>query len=294
MTQYLDFQDFVERSVAKNPAANLYFLLDHGGLPGLYRQLSKTSTTWVSLFDGTTESNSLAVAPILVLAGSDGALRLPLSFCKWISENGTYSSSVMMLSSPLKIGQLRDRLKARLNVRLSGDMEAMLRFFDPRVFESLIRVLDAEQAMVFLSVARKWWYVDRGGTIKSVDSTFIDVMSPEDALKLSASQEFTLIDFCEADQVLKGLRENASNSFEKLDPSLQYEFVVSNIDEAKSVGLLSLNDLILYNVAVLIVGKSSANESQWSNLMNAVKSEPSKFSELVMCLEGGAGSGGVK
>jgi uncharacterized membrane protein (UPF0136 family) len=294
MTRFLDFRDFVEGSVAENPAANLYFLLDHGGLPGLYRQLSKTSTMWVSLFDGMAESNSLAVAPILVLAGSGGAVRLPLSLCKWISANGTYSSSVMMLSSPLEIGQLRDRLKTRLNVRLSEDMDAMLRFFDPRVFESLIGVLDVEQAMVFLSAARKWWYVDRSGTIKSVDSTFNDVTSADEALSLSASQEFALVDSCEPDQVLKGLRENASSSLEKLDLASQHEFVVANIGDAKSVGLRSLNDLILYNVAVLTVGRSPANESQWSNLMDAVKLEPSKFSELVMCLEGDAVTGGVR
>ena len=293
MTLFLDLQDFAESSVAEN-SANLYFLLDHGGLPGLHRQLSKTSTSWVSLFEGTTEAISLAVAPILVLAGSDGAVRLPLSICKWISENGTYSSSVMMLSSPLEIGQLRDRLKTRLNVCLSEGMDAMLRFFDPRVFESLIGVLDAEQAMVFLSVAQKWWYVDRSGTIKSVDSTFNDVASADEVLNLSASQEFALADSCEPDQVLKGLRENSTSALENLDLARQYEFVVSNINEAKSVGLRSLNDLILYNVAVLTVGRPPANESQWSNLMNAVKLEPSKFSELVMCLEDGAVTEGVK
>lgn len=293
MTRLVDFENVVEGNVAESPA-NLYFLLDHGGLPGLHRQLSKTSTTWVSLFDGTTESSSLAVAPILVLAGSNGAVRLPLSLCKWISEYGTHSSSVMMLSSPLEIGQLRDRLKVRLNVRLSGNMDAMLSFFDPRVFESLIGVLDAEQASVFLSVAQRWWYVDRSGTIKSVDSMFNDVASGDEALNFSASQEFALVDSCEPDQVLEGLRENAPGSFEKLDPARQYEFVVSNINEAKCLGLRSLNDLILYNVAVLTVGKSPANESQWSNLMNAVKLEPSKFSELVMCLEGGAVTEGMK
>jgi hypothetical protein len=238
--------------------------------------------------------NSLAVAPILVLAGSDGAVRLPLGLCKWISESGTYSSSLMMLSSPLEIGQLKDRLKARLNVCISGDMDAMLRFFDPRVFESLMGVLDAEQAKVFLSVARKWWYVDRSGAIRSVDSMFNDVASADEALNLSASQEFALVDSCEPDQVLNGLRENASSYLENLDVARQYEFVVSNINEAKSFGLRSLNDLILYNVAVLTVGKSPANESQWSNLMNAVEMEPSKFSELVMCLEGGAVTEGVK
>ena len=292
MTRFLDLQDFAERSIAENPA-NLYFLLDHGGLPGLYRELARTSTSWMSLFEGTTEANSLAVAPILVLAGSDGAMRLPLSLCKWISENGTYSSSVMMLLSPLEIGQLRERLKFRLNVCLSEGMDAMLRFFDPRVFESLIGVLGAKQAMVFLSAAQKWWYVDRSGTIKSVDSMFNDVASADEALNLSASQEFALVDSCEPDQVLKGLRENASSSLEKLDVARQHEFVVSNIYEAKSIGLRSLSDLILYNVAVLTVGKSPSNESQWSNLTNAVKLGPSKFSELVMCLEGGAVTEGV-
>jgi hypothetical protein len=57
----------------------------------------------------------------------------------------------------------------------------MLRFFDPRVFQSQICILDAKQVSAFLSVAKKWWYVDRSGFIKSInldfhDSTRWDVM----------------------------------------------------------------------------------------------------------------------
>nr|WP_081983746.1 DUF4123 domain-containing protein [Massilia sp. JS1662] len=294
MSHYLDIQEFVKTRVAENPASNLYFLLDHGGLPGLHRQLSKTSTIWVSLFDGTSESSSLAVAPILVLAATDGAVQLPFSLSQWISENGTYSSSVMMLSSPLEITQLSERLKARLNVRLSGDMEAMLRFFDPRVFQSLIGILDAEQWNVFLSVAQKWWYVDRSGFIKSLNSGFNDARCRDKSLVLSAAQEFSLVDACEADQVLNALRENVSDTLQKLNISLQYDFVVSNIEEAKRFGLQSLDDLILYNVTVLLMGKSLLTEVKWSDLKHAGKLDPSKFSELVVSLENDVVSGGAK
>jgi hypothetical protein len=294
MNNYLDFQRFAANFAANNPASNLYFLLDHGGLPGLHRQLLSTSASWGSLFSGTNETNSLEVAPILVLAGSDGVVHVPFVLSKWISENGTYSSSVMMLSSPLDLEQLRGRLATRLNVRLSGNMDAMLRFFDPRVFQALIEVLDVEQVNVFLSPAQRWWYVDRRGIVKDIEGTFSDAVCMDAPLVLSASQEFRLIDSCEVDQVLRSLRENAPNLIRKLDFALQYDFVVSNINEAKGVGLKSLDDLVLYNVVVLTMGSRFLSEDKWSNLINAVRLDPSRFSELVVCLEDGALDGELK
>ncbi|WP_020651644.1 DUF4123 domain-containing protein [Massilia niastensis] len=193
MSSRIDFRVIAEESLAEYPTSNLYFLLDHGGLPGLYRQLSRSSLGWTSLFDSTREANALAVAPFLILAGSNGQLRMSRSFLEWLGENGTYSSTVIMLSSPLQIEPMTSRLTARLDVRISENMEAMLRFFDPRVLESLIEILSVEQAKEFFSPAQAWRYVDRAGRMAGV-TTFFNVQENFSApLVLSQQQEFALL-----------------------------------------------------------------------------------------------------
>jgi hypothetical protein len=285
MSLYIDFRGFADNCVAENENSNLYFLLDHGGLPGLHQQLLTFSVSWASLFDGTNESNALAVAPMLVPVGREGRVQLPVGLFRWLSEHGSYSSSVIILLSPLDLAELKDRLAFRLNIRLSENTDAMLRFFDPRVFQSLIGVLNVDQANNFLGVAQRWWYVDRGGELNCINSNFNDGASLDELLILDASQEFSMVDSCEVDHILMSLRENAPDLLRKINLPLQYEFVKSNINEARNCGLQSVEDLILYNVAALTVGESSLSEEKWRDLMRAVKLSPTKFSELVLRLE---------
>lgn len=118
MSTPIDFRALAQDIVASHPDGNLYFLIDHAGLPGLHRQLTSSSTQWASLFDYGREASALQVAPLLVLAGSQVKLRMSRSLFSWIGDRGTYSSAVVLLTSPLDMATLRDRLAARLDISL--------------------------------------------------------------------------------------------------------------------------------------------------------------------------------
>lgn len=284
MSTHIDFRAVAEESLAAHPTSNLYFLLDHGGLPGLHRQLKNSSAEWVTLFDRTHEANALDVAPFLVSIGSNGQLRMFRSLFEWIGKNGTYTSTVIMLSSPLKIQSLQSRLTARLDVGISEDMKAMLRFFDPRIFEGLMNVLSPEQLNTFLAPAEKWWYVDRAGKLMSLEATFNAIEKSAAPLVLSAKQEFDLVDASEPDRVLASLRENVPELIQKLPLSNQYAFVATNFKTARSNGLISIADLVLYNIVVLVKGIDFVKGATWSTLMDDVKSKSIDFLEVVSSL----------
>lgn len=254
MSPYIDIRIVAQESLADRPESNLYLLLDHGGLPGLHRKLQKSSARWASLFDCTNEANALVVAPILILIGSNGRLQMSRSLFEWVAKNGTYTSTVIMLSSPLQIESLRNRLAAGLDVRLSEDMKAMLRFFDPRIFEGLMKVLSVEQLATFLAPAEKWWYVDRAGKLTSVEAKFNAVDESAVPLELSAEQEFDLIEASDPDRVLASLRDNVPDLIQTQPLSAQYDFVARNLHVARGAGLTSIADFVLYNMVVLIKG----------------------------------------
>jgi hypothetical protein len=255
MTSCIDFRAVAEELLVAHPTSNLYFLLDHAGLPGLHRQLLRTSAKWASLFDNTKEANALAVAPILVLATSEGRLQMSRSLFKWIGENGTYTSTVTMLSSPLGLEPLKSRLAARLNVRLSEDMEAMLRFFDPRVLEGLIKILSAEQAKEFFSPASAWRYVDRTGNLVEIATNFHIQEILSTPLVLSQQQEFALIDASEIDQVIDLLRSNLPKLTAALPLSELYGFVSQKLTQSRQDGIDSILKSTLYIAALLSEGE---------------------------------------
>jgi hypothetical protein len=284
MNPCIDLRAIAQASLAERPESNLYFLLDHGGLPGLHRQLQKSSAEWVSLFDCTNEANALVVAPILISIGGNGKLQMSRSLFEWIGKNGTYTSTVIMLSSPLQIELLRKRLTSRLDVQISEDMKAMLRFFDPRTFEGLMTVLSPEQLATFLAPAERWWYVDRVGKLMSVEARFNAVDESTVPLELSTKQEFDLIEASDPDRVLASLRENVPDLIQKQPLSAHYDFVATNLQAARNSGLTSLADFVLYNIVVLIKGLDFIRSETWSSLMDEVASKPADFMELVSSL----------
>lgn len=254
MTAYIDFRRFAEEHLAAHPATHLYMLLDHAGLPGLYRQIARTSADWVSLFDGTSERNSLEAAPILVSIGESGRLRASRRFFDWIRQNGTFGSSVIMLSSPLELSAMKRRLGTRLDVKLSENMDGILRFFDPRVLESLIKALSEEQAELFFSPASVWWYVDRGGRLICHSSVFADVDRFSPPMELSQEQEFALLEASEVDQVLHLLKENVPSSLDNVPVSEEYRTVESIVLEAKRDGIEDVPKITLYVTFRLVQG----------------------------------------
>jgi hypothetical protein len=255
----INFVTVIEEHMAAHPDAQLYFLLDHAGLPGLLCKLNSCRMQWVSLFDGTRESTALAAAPLLVFTGRQG-VPLPRLFLDWIAQHGAYASAVTLLDSPLAIDALRRRLVARLDITLSENMDTMLRFFDPRVLAQLRTTLTADQAPAFFGVAAHWWYIDRAGVLKHFDSVFF----PDDAdyipLVLRQEQEFELVDASEADYVLAQLHRIVPNLMDGIPLSERYVTVAQSIVAARKTGLTSHHEFIVHAVKERTHAKTSERE----------------------------------
>ena len=241
------FRAVIDGHLATHPDAQLYFLLDHAGLPGLLRKLDSHRLQWVSLFDGTRESGALAVAPILVFVGRMES-QLPRLFFDWVAQHGAYASAVTLLDSPLAIDVLQRRLVARLESKLSENMDVMLRFFDPRILAQLRTTLTPEQAAAFFGVAAHWWYLDRAGVLWDFDTNFASTDAAEVPLVLCPEQEFALIDASEADQTLALLNRKLPNLMEKIPLPERYEKVFNRISDAKKLGLESIHDFMIHIV----------------------------------------------
>lgn len=271
MSARIDFRAVTEALLAARPMSSVYFLLDHAGMPGLHRRLRGSTVTWSSLFEGSQEANAVQVAPFLVLAGSEGRLRMFRDMFRWIGENGTYSSSVVMLTSPLDMATLRHRLATRLDLKLSQDMEAMLRFYDPRVLESLFKILPAGQAEAFFSPAESWAYVDRSGKLVSVATVFDANQNFNVPLVLGEKEEFALLEACEIDQVLDLLRQNVPVLMATLPVAEHSTFVDRAIGTAKQYGVDSVYKFSLYAAVGLSQGEAFINGSRGIQFLENLK-----------------------
>lgn len=279
MSACIDFRAVTEELLAARPMSSVYFLLDHAGMPGLHRRLRNSSVQWSSLFDGSNEANALQVAPFLVLAASEGHLRMFRDLFTWIGENGTYSSSVVMLTSPLDMATLRHRLATRLDLGLSENMEAMLRFYDPRVLESLFRILPVEQARTFFSPAESWAYVDRAGKLVSVATAFDAEDNFCAPLVLGEQEEFALLEACEIDQVLDLLRQNTPALMATHSLADQSTFVDRAIGTARQHGVDSVYKFSLYAAVGLRHGEGFVNGPQGRRFLEKLKQDDFDFQD---------------
>jgi hypothetical protein len=273
MSGALDLHRAAQDILAAQPATQLFFLLDHGGLPGLQRRLAHDQAQWASLFDGSRQESALSVAPLLVHAGSAGAVRLSRSLLAWLAEHGTYSSSIILLTSPHDLATLRARLAARLDLKLSQNMDALLRFFDPRVLASLIRILPAAQATPFFSPADSWCYVDRAGKLVSVPTAFDHHERFYPPLVLAESEEFALLAACEIDQVLHLLRETVPIALSALPLSAQPAFVERAIAMAKMKGIDSVFKCSLFAALCLVQGSALMEGAPGQNFLDALTAD---------------------
>jgi hypothetical protein len=251
MESTINFRTVIADYLVAHPDAHLYFLLDHSGLLGLLRKLDSSKLHWVSLFDDTRESTALAVAPILVDVAVPGG-PLPSLLLDWIAEHGAYSSVVTMLDSPLPFDMLQHRLAARLDIKLSEEMNAMLRFFDPRILAQLRETLTPEQADAFFSVASHWWFIDRAGKLVGFKTAYTVTDGAAAPLKLSQAQEFAMVDASVADQVLALLHKHVPNLMDKIPLAERYGFASQEVFKAKKEGLESIQAILVHVAKKLI------------------------------------------
>jgi hypothetical protein len=262
----------------------LYGLVDHAGLPGLAAKLVESRSEWISLFDSE-DPDILSVAPLLfrISTRHDGLAQR--RFVRWLVQHGTYANSVVLFASPLALQPLAVRLMARLEAVLPENMDIVLRYFDPRVFEALMTVLSAEQKQVFLSVAEHWWFVDRRGQLQDVSAKFHKADQFAAPLILSAAQETALLDASEPDQVAQLLQSGAPDAYETLRQGERHDFILRHMVAARQFGVAATHELSLYCALALLHGEYFAWETKWLFALQEVKEKKMSLTDAAIQVE---------
>jgi hypothetical protein len=149
----------------------------------------------------------------------------------------------------------------------------MLRFYDPRVLESLLEILPAGQARIFFSPADSWRYVDRTGKLSGVITAFDAVDNFSAPLVLSEQHEFALLEACEVDQVLDLLRQNLPKLIARLPLSDQATFVSKAISTARQHGIDSIFKFSLYAAISLSQGEKCMAGLHGTRLLDELKQD---------------------
>lgn len=152
----------IESLCARTGVAHIDVLVDHAGwghsvLPAM--GVIQPFVSWYSLFTDTPEQHLLEQAPIL--------MRLHLehsSHRAWLQElllRLGDTPRMLLLISPLPFAALAARLRGLSRLEWGG-RKGLLRYFDSRIFPSLLAtVLDQEQKERFLAAGLFWGWVDR-------------------------------------------------------------------------------------------------------------------------------------
>ena len=263
----------------------LYALVDHGGMPGLVKQLDRTNAQWISLFAGSRDEGALEVAPLLIAIDANQDAYQRQAMLNWLCEHGTFLSSLLFMVSPLPMVELARRLALRLDATLPDNMDIVLRYFDARVFEHLVAVLSEEQTRGFLNVAHRWWFVDRRGEMQAVDATFSEAETQEIPLILTVQQEGAMLDASEPDQVASFLLPVVPVEYAGLAPELRYDFIVRHMEAARILGVKATHELALYCVMPLLHGEQFATQAPWPAVLGEVQSGKRSLTQAVELME---------
>lgn len=278
-----DLMVVAEEYLANRRESNIYLLLDQTGLSELASKQLMSAVKWESLFEGTGARVPISAAPVVAAIGGYHALRTYTSLLRRIATCNAFISTVAMFASPEPIDLVLKRLIVRLDVVLSDDVNALLRFYDPRILEALVKTLSAEQAENFFGLASRWWYIDRAGKLQQIESAFRANYEKETLLRLSADQEFSLIDATEPDRVLSLLQKNVPRLIASIPTPEQHGFTARNIYFAtKECGLRSTSDYVLYCALVLVHGDDFSAKPEWQTVFAKVRSQQGVFAEMAI------------
>ncbi len=278
----LNHDDFYKlfASIGGARSDTLYALADHAGMPGLAQKLTASKVSWTNLL-GDGRDDALAAAPLLFPIQATESPRQD-SLLDWIGYRGTYTSSLVLLASPLPRHELARRLTERLDVALPENVTITLRFFDPRIFEQLVQVFSPEQRAAFLGVAHDWWFVDRRGQLRHVDSKFSEVDLLDSPLNLNQEQEHALLDASEPDQVANMLKERMPEAYQGLPAPERHDFFLRHMNAARNYGIQPTHELGLYCGLALLYGEGFSMEKEWQPVLEKVRTGNLSLTKAVM------------
>lgn len=164
----------------------LFALLDSAQLSDEDRReiQSLDSSLCLGLFKGTPEEELKDVEPLLIDVLN---IQSPHDV-SWLLEKEKTAPMLLWFVSDVPMSELTMHLRRLLSADLPGAPNALLRFYDPRVFKKLMLVLDLDQRKNFFEKYSQWWALDGVGGERETYRAPPGKIQPVDKIVLSELQ----------------------------------------------------------------------------------------------------------
>lgn len=267
----------------KNPQGSLFLfaLVDAGQDTLTWERLRRLSPHKLSLLN-TQDSAADAFSPQLL---DFGLASEPNSQLEAALSARYPTTTFTLLCSTLSSVDLHRHLTSFVEVRLPGDMEMLLAFWDPAILATLVGqkdddslhvpgpVLAVEQIQAFLSPINAWWYCDRESRWHRIDPpATVGGHDLEQRLSLTQQQEDMLVEASVPDQVLYHMELNQSHLFENSQThAMRYGFIKAVLGPARQLGLVGMRDLVNFTALCLIYRRRMQTDPKIAQLLDQVQ-----------------------
>jgi hypothetical protein len=269
----------------------LYALIDAGQDKQSWQRLSERSSQSLPLLD-TKGTAADAFSPHLLSLGACDTPSLELQ-AALAARHPT--AAYTLLCSSLSASELHAHLLRFAEVKLTGNMEMLLAFWDPAILGTLVGqvgddtlhvpgpVLDAVQRQAFLSALTAWWYCDREGRWHQIAGGSAKAQPFElQSFALTQAQEDMLVEASVPDQVLYHLELNQPNLFDESQThAKRYGFVKIVLGSARQLGLSGMRDLVNYTALCMIYRRRMQSDLQILSLLDLVQKKAMTLDEAL-------------
>lgn len=255
-----------------------FLLIDHAGAPGLIAELRRRSgVSWWNLFDDSKEHGALDVAPILIQLREDRSTADERGFLSWVHRACKFSTSVIVLHSTWTPEPLVAALKRRLDVLLPDRMPVMLRYFDTRIFESLLQVLSEPQCEQFVGVGSCWYWLDRAGQLQTRASRQLETDAWPQQFELDVAQQNALIEAGSADALVEQMTTQAPDMCRGQTRAELHAVASRCLPKFAELHIEDNRTQTVYCLAALQLGAAFESQPEWAAILKRVAGKTLTF-----------------
>lgn len=266
----------------------LYALADAGQDRVMWQRLARHSTNTRALLASATDD----LSPHLFDLGA--ATEQSAERSAVLSQRHAPAAYTLICSS-LPLVELHAHLRQFVDVKLPGNYEMLLAFWDSAILGTLIGqadddtlhvagpVLLPQQLQAFLRPVAAWWYCDREDNWHRIERPEQDTLEPAaQPFVLTQAQEDALVEACVPDQVLYHLEQNRPTLFDQQLPHFKrYRFVKEVLKAARQLGLEGMRDLTSFVALCLIYRQRIETDPQILQLLDQVQKKTITLSEAL-------------
>lgn len=278
------FSDFMEKTLACDAESDThrYLLVDTSATrPTNIAQSLRLNGSSADLLTGDTCDWRDCASPVLLelprlASNASAVLAAGTFFATWHYANCfTYIESSRAWSTALPA------LRARTEAVLSDSVDVLLRFYDARIFQTLMRTLGSEQRDQFLAFGSLWAVPGRHGELHLIKGNGSQNDCLTSPLPLTAGQEAELIEAAEVDAMVDLLLNENNLKIAAALPPEQYERIQAALTDTKKLNIKIRSDQVAYCSLYLELGPGFHEQKPWSEWLPDVEAGRLAFSEAL-------------